>query len=359
MHRVGKGEPMHVPDFRSIIVAVLTITLVVSGSPGLLAIAAAPRAAATGKAIRATAELFDASGQRILRIDGSDVGDRAAFVAKALRTNPTVLDDWREAAIRYATRSKRGMAGIKTTMQIINAFAAPTDAAYHEQIRQLPVTIVKSPGRDRDTVQTSYYVRGVVRLRVSTVTAVAADDPADAERMTQEESDAEAAAETSLAAPETAAVTDAQEEECYVDGQVVPCATEQERQDALVAAIAMEDEAVAVDAEGSAQIAQIEEYCWQNPGVCDEPEPDDPIVGGPSAREKTTFWACNSEKWNFVAAAAATHAAGFTLVGLLLAPAAVPALVVVGGVLAIGSGLAWMYSGGVSLNDCARRLVAM
>ena len=133
------------------------------------------------------------------------------------------------------------------------------------------------------------------------------------------------------------------QEECY-DG----CATEQDRQDALMTAIALDNEASALESDMSSDMASI----WN-----EAPDPLGPeaSAGGPSADAPPAFMRCSGEFWNFVGAAASTHAAAFTLIGLALAPAAIPGMILVGAGLAVVGGLAWMYSGGIGLRECAMR----
>jgi hypothetical protein len=344
-------------SLRSSTAVLAAITIVIDAGPLTMAaapaahaataparVAAAPAPAPHHRGVRQTADLYDRGGKLVRHVDGEDFGAAAVPIINQLRADRATLEQWRANARRMGERSKRGMASVAMMLQIIDALSAPTAAEYHARLQKLPIKVTHTPsGTSVEGTLTTFAIKNVVRLRLFTAPVVAVGD------------DTSAPAEGPGGPREPdAAATVAAQEECYDDyGQPTACATEQDRQDAIVTAIAIDDEASALESEMNQQWAEYEAYCNDNPWACEGSEGE--AVGGPSAMDSGAR--CGSEFWNFVGAAASTHAAAFALVGAALAPAAIPGLVLVGLGLAVVGGFAWMISGGMSLNDCARRMM--
>ena len=133
---------------------------------------------------------------------------------------------------------------------------------------------------------------------------------------------------------------------CYFDGAPADCATQQDIDDALALVASATAEVEQAQADADAEMEEIEAYCDQNPGACDN---TGQRIAGPSC----TDMPCLGEFGRFTAAAITTNVAVATLAGVAAATAA-PALAFAGASLAVSAGLFAMFGTGVSLLDCKR-----
>jgi hypothetical protein len=129
-----------------------------------------------------------------------------------------------------------------------------------------------------------------------------------------------------------------------------PCATDQERQDALAMAVALDSQAGGLESEMNGEWGAYVAACDGGTKACDDDALEGgTMLGGPSAVEREIR--CGGEFYNFVGATASTHAAAFALIGAALAPP-VGALVLTGLALGVIGGYAWMISAGMGLRSC-------
>ena len=324
-------------NVRSIVAVMAALTLVF-GAEWRSVAARTPRPARTGKSVVRTADLLDRSGNVRLHVEGDSYNPSALLaVVKQLRSDPATLIQWRASAEAYAKRSSRS---VGTMLHVIDALAAPTRSEYHARVRQLGVDVSTSTAQD-GTQTTSFSVKGAVKLRV--VTSPSADSD---ER------------ESGASGPFVAAnEREATQEEC--DGG--PCATEEEKADAISVALAIDDEATAFDNVVRTEWEAFQVWCDNHPVACSSSENLEAPQSGPSANEEPEFAnqtkKCQIDFWNFVGATASTHSAVFGLVYVLLIPGAAPVLLVTSLSLAVVGGLAWMYSAAGQLDDCKRLML--
>jgi len=326
---------------------VIAATLVIYGGPLTLAANASPAAPASSpiaaptafaaappaghRGVRQTADLYDQAGQPIRHVEGQNFGAAVVPIIKQLRSDRATLEQWRANAKRFAARSPRGMASVAMMIQIIDALSAPTPAEYHARLQKLPVKVATTPAgpNERGTV-TTFSIDNVVRLRVFTeAVAVVADD-----------------AGPGGPAPEMTTAVETGIQDCP-DG---PCATDQERQDALAMAVALDSQAGGLESEMNGEWGAYVAACDGGTKACDDDALEGgTMLGGPSAVEREIR--CGGEFYNFVGATASTHAAAFALIGAALAPP-VGALVLTGLALGVIGGYAWMISAGMGLRSC-------
>jgi hypothetical protein len=306
-------------------------------------------------AVRETVEVFDRDGRRLMYFEGKSYGSSAIHLMKALRDDPKFVAQWRETVLKYAARSKKGVSGVATTLQLINALSAQSDAEYHARVRELPVELTKVSRRDqvgRDGVETTFRMHGVVKLRVFRVTEDSppiASTPNTSGEVDEDNPLLDGDSGQSVDANGTR--NNAIHDECAPD----TCATQQDRDDALITAVAMDDENSVIDAEMQAESDEFDEWCDNNPEDCWVAGLQETPVSGPSVTEDHAR-PCNSERNNLIGALATTHGTALIFIAVLAAPGAVAVGLVAGSILLVAGGLFWSYSGAESFRNCAMSL---
>lgn len=304
---------------------------------------------------RATADVLDRNGKVRLHVESTTLAPSSLVgLIRELQKNRELLTAWRARVEQVAKLSKRSAATAARTLTLIDALSAPTQHQFHQRVQRLGVGVERrstSNAQGIRGVQTSYIVRGAVKMRLFVPTRAAVAPPPPASDSFVPEGD------EGLDAPETvAAAPTTLQEDCGGE----PCATQQEIDDAMATLVAIDDENNALDAEMSAEMAEIDEWCNQNPWECEGSPDPDAVQSGPWVADADAR-PCSSEFWNFAGAVLSTNGAVILGVAALFAAATAPiaALVVAGTVVAAAGGLAWSYSGAISLLDCKRRTLLL
>jgi hypothetical protein len=322
------------------------------GSANTVRVMATPLPAASAdaeSAVKATVDLLDRHGRVQFHGESSMLNPSGALKAvRAVRHDAQALAKWRQNVDRMAKVSKAAKARLAGTTRLIDALSASSPAAFHEQVQKLGVTVRTMPATDVSGfpgVRKEFVVRGAVKLRlfIPTRPAPPADDSASDDDIVK--------------GPNVGPTVWAVQEDCGGE----PCATQQELDDALAALLSIDEENNMLDAEMQAEWAAYEDYCSQDPWACEDgSQLDEELPShGPSVSELRQK-ACSSEFWNFTGAVLSTNGAVILGVAAILAATTAPiaALAAAGTVVVAAGGLAWSWSGALSLMDCARRRIS-
>jgi hypothetical protein len=344
-------------NVRRITALVAAICLVANGAAPLFAAVNDKQRVFEHPPARDFAVLLDPDGNVESRFETDDFR-LAKPVLQGMRLNRGDLQRWRERASALARLSKRGSAGVATILQIIDAMEAPTDAEQHARIRRLPVKVEKFPANDgRVGTYTNFVVGNTLRLQVfrSTPSRFEPLELHSQPMARSDDSDGPAAAHDSA---HEESIEHGAEDSCYYEGQPAECATEQELDDAMILALATEDEAILLDSEMTYEYQALEAYCNANPWACPAISSgaflnvDGVLPRGPFADGDGMAPPCWSEWVAFASSSGATWAAIFVLLAAITAGAAIPLALAVGLGLAVVAGMGSMVSTGSSMLEC-------
>ena len=163
----------------------------------------------------------------------------------------------RETFLRYGRRSKRGVAGVSMTLQVLDALSAPTATEYHQRIRALPIRIVRKTLSDNGSqMVVEFLVRGTLKSRVFPVLSTAGKTGSPSDDITLDTDGLSGPNVTEQHTVVECEYTDA--ENVYFSG---PCATQQEVDDGYATMIALQEEVGGIEAEVGAACNNKREAC--------------------------------------------------------------------------------------------------
>jgi hypothetical protein len=310
------------------------------------------------QAVAETVQIFDANGARNDHLTGYRPDQLASEVHAFRKLNPAILDSLRRLLVQFGTKSKRGMASVQLSLQVVDALGASTLQEFHERIQKLPIVVRRTPAEDaqgRAGTRVEYLLYGVVRATRF--------QPSGDQRSAQLQSNAalsvlkQATAAGVLGGPSAAddhsplSLT----EDCEYSGDEYfygPCATQQDIDDAASAAVAMDAEAQGITNEVNQAAADNcngphpNEMCWESTS-----NDQQVTFGGPSAHESPYAASCAQKGYAFAGMGVGYIIAAAKLWGVISAVNP-PASAIGYAVGAVGIALFAVVGAGVAFKDC-------
>jgi hypothetical protein len=207
--------------------------------------------------------VYSNSGKLVRRMEAAQIpsvirGDSRHSVAGTGGSSDAAAK-LREAVAKVRGSSMKHKPDLSMTLVVADAMDAPSAAEAHRVLRTLPVRIDRQVQRSAtgDFVTTSVYVRGTIKLRLTQPLAGAPSGDASATSTAEPTPfpEGDAIAGPTVAPPERSAF--------FCDEETDPCATQEDRDDALSAAAAMQADLDAAAADEAAD----ESDCFSD-GMC-------------------------------------------------------------------------------------------
>lgn len=176
---------------------------------------------------------------------------------------------------RYGALSKRGMASVTMSLQVLDALVAPSLAESRSRLRSLPITVLRrTPTADGQQVVVEYRINGRQKSRTFGASLVGSANGSGA--MWAANTHVRMQGKWLVLAPSATCT--------YTDPDNVvwsgTCATQQEIDDATLQMIALQEEGDDIVAETNADWAAA---CAARPGMCEEPTDDADVAVGSAA----------------------------------------------------------------------------
>lgn len=174
--------------------------------------------------------------------------------------------------LEYAKLSKRGMASVALSLQVLNALSASTAAEFHARISALPINITRRVVDGQ--ILTEYRLRGV--LKASRMTPLQSPETSSGARLQFEtRDDVPYAASDAQMPPAVPVLTQISSTDCeYTDADNYywsgECATQEDIDDAYATAVALDSDSDGAQAEIDVDV----DYCRKFLDSCYETEPN-------------------------------------------------------------------------------------
>lgn len=270
----------------------------------------------------------------------NSAGREARTAQRLLGINGDSLGALRASVVAYGRVSSRGIAGVAMTLQVLDALAAPTTQGYREALRQIPISIVgKHRSPDGTKLLVRYQLRGEFKAKEiggSRVAVGHSEQRLEASELLVVQSTRRPSGPAEPAPSELASGVNCE----FTDADGVSwndeCATEQEKDEALVMYLATDAEVTAADGEAT-------DLCNANQELClAEPYEENELTG--NAKE---FTVAHAQRTSLLSDDLDRESYGLASAGDLTTAYAV---------LARGCGLNWGAMGVALLNYGSRTL---